>query len=965
MRDLFKYPTAGSNGYYIDDTYYGDATQGFAKRVTEYAAGNYIGSLEILGADTATKAANISGFIGKYYNYVDDKGSNFLSRYGWAVSNWVEGIWAPMSLVPTVLEFVRPNGTVSDTLVYRVTFPQITGTKWGSSHYHFFADQDEIGQVINGNDGVANTAGFYARNVASTTVDVSSTQGSYTFPRTFTRGNGVSAEWHRQGTGVYWRPHSSNDFETGDKVRLDQGFTEGHDTGTANSTSTDFYLEKIGSQTYEVFTDSGRSTKATLAENYHGTVDTTFTITPGATSRTVDLNSLDLSAASSTVRNQIIAEGQGWMRLTYLNNTGGTIDPDIDSNLPITTSVDFDNTFYFTSSGDQTTPVVNIFDARGSSTNADFQLFTTTTGFLTTATPASNRTPGTYTNVATTGGSGTGLRVNATVRHVIDSFTNISAADASRTAGTYTNVATTGGTGSGLTVDVTVDGSGAVTSLTVNTAGSNYTAAGETITIADSDLGGGGAANVTADTVTVGGAVVISINTAGNGYANNETINIADSLLGNGGAADVAVQVSASGSVDIRIHLINPARNSGGYELIHRNIALDGTTEVRGAVDGSGNPHYYMSDANLVQRGLRDFQYYIDNGSGVQQTVAGARLAQNYYAAGATSSTSFLPSSFSTTQTQAPTVTITVDSVSAGGRLDDFTITHGGIRSRTEALQTDGTKSAIHFIDQASNFIPSTTTLDDEEAADSSNGAHDTDVEWDGTQTYDLSRIWPQHVKPVSAELTVESPTSVTRSQNGTKYARDSGIVRYQIKLNYGLMSYEDYRIFQARFEAARGQTIPFYINLKYSDGTRLLFDTPTNRTYSDSYYTSADQVVPRIGLDPANPTRGCQPLATANLVHLDGIPNNHTWIELGEHMIMGDQGNGNLFIANNTARANIFGEARVRLTQPVGDISFHRAAFNNPTHVVVTLAEDSIQINKSINGFYSFSCTFDADEFK
>jgi hypothetical protein len=541
---------------------------------------------------------------------------------------------------------------------------------------------------------------------------------------------------------------------------------------------------------------------------------------------------------------------------------------------------------------------------------------------------------------------------------VVDSFTNISGADASRTAGTYTNVATTGGTGSSLTVDVTVDASGAVTSLTVNTAGSGYTA-GETITIADSDLGGGGAANVTADTVTVGGATTITQNTAGTAYANDEFINVADALLGNGGAADVSVQVIASGSVDIRVHLINPARNNGGYQLIHRNIPIDGSTEIRGAVDGSGDPHYYMSDASLIQRGLRDFLYNQDDGTGAAETVAGARLAQNYYAAGAINSTSFLSDSFSTTQTQAPTVSITVDSVADGGKLDDFTITHGGIRSRTEALQTDGTKSVIHFIDQASNFIPSTTTLDDEEAD------FDTDAEWDGSQDFDDTRIWPDHVKPVSAELTVESPTSVTRSQNGTKYARDSGIVRYQVKLNYGLMSDADFRKFQARFEAARGQTIPFYLKLKYPDGTRLLFNNKDNHKYSDSYYTTPQVVVPRVGLDPDNPTRGCQPLATANLVHLDGIPNNFEWIELGEHFIMGDQGNGNLFIANNTAQANIFGEIRVRLTQPVGDLTFHRAVYSNPSHLVVTLAEDSIQINKSINGFYSFSCTFDADEFK
>ena len=72
---------------------------------------------------------------------------------------------------------------------------------------------------------------------------------------------------------------------------------------------------------------------------------------------------------------------------------------------------------------------------------------------------------------------------------------NIGAADVSRTAGTYTNVSATGGSGTGATFDVVVDGSGAAT-VTINNPGVDYIL-GETLTIADADLGGGGAANLT------------------------------------------------------------------------------------------------------------------------------------------------------------------------------------------------------------------------------------------------------------------------------------------------------------------------------------------------------------------------------------------------------------------------------------------------------------------------------------
>lgn len=57
------------------------------------------------------------------------------------------------------------------------------------------------------------------------------------------------------------------------------------------------------------------------------------------------------------------------------------------------------------------------------------------------------------------------------------------------TAGTYTNVTLTGGTGSGAKADITVDGTGTVTVVDLTRGGENYSA-GDTLSAADSDLGG-------------------------------------------------------------------------------------------------------------------------------------------------------------------------------------------------------------------------------------------------------------------------------------------------------------------------------------------------------------------------------------------------------------------------------------------------------------------------------------------
>jgi hypothetical protein len=77
----------------------------------------------------------------------------------------------------------------------------------------------------------------------------------------------------------------------------------------------------------------------------------------------------------------------------------------------------------------------------------------------------------------------------------------ISSADVNRTAGTYSNVAFTGGSGTGASFNVTIDGSGAA-SITIVKGGKGY-AVDDTITIADTELGSGGAVALTFDVAVI------------------------------------------------------------------------------------------------------------------------------------------------------------------------------------------------------------------------------------------------------------------------------------------------------------------------------------------------------------------------------------------------------------------------------------------------------------------------------
>jgi len=88
----------------------------------------------------------------------------------------------------------------------------------------------------------------------------------------------------------------------------------------------------------------------------------------------------------------------------------------------------------------------------------------------------------------------------------VETVTNVGAADPSRAAGTYEGVSATGGSGSGATFNVTVSGGGAAI-VTVNQPGSGYLT-GETLTIADADLGAGGGAALTFDTDSIYGGTL-------------------------------------------------------------------------------------------------------------------------------------------------------------------------------------------------------------------------------------------------------------------------------------------------------------------------------------------------------------------------------------------------------------------------------------------------------------------------
>ena len=221
------------------------------------------------------------------------------------------------------------------------------------------------------------------------------------------------------------------------------------------------------------------------------------------------------------------------------------------------------------------------------------------------------------TGVATSGGTGSGLTVDTTITgdvitgialnaagsgyEIGDTLTitnpNLGGVDAlnlgTLSGGTgYSNatgVAVTGGGGSSCTVDITTSG-GAITNVTINDAGTGYSA-GDTLTIANANASGikttgnvgaadaartpgtysigasdyitqasGSGATFTV-VIAVGGGATIVTTDDGTGFIVDETITIADAQLGGGGAADLTFDATAihgnGASVDVSTVFVN------------------------------------------------------------------------------------------------------------------------------------------------------------------------------------------------------------------------------------------------------------------------------------------------------------------------------------------------------------------------------------------------------------------------
>lgn len=225
----------------------------------------------------------------------------------------------------------------------------------------------------------------------------------------------------------------------------------------------------------------------------------------------------------------------------------------------------------------------------------------------------------------------------------------------------------------------------------------------------------------------------------------------------------------------------------------------------------------------------------------------------------------------------------------------------------------------------------------------------DTDDEW-LSAGYSEAKTWPKNPSPANASIKYLMPNTINRSQNGQKYVKSGGYTKWVLEVEYPPMTVDQFQQFHAVAQAAQGQAIPFYFSLSNQAGNSILW-----RNFSGN--NTIDNPLVRNDIEIAD--------TTALFEGFAAFESNA--FKRGEVLIADSQnGNGEFVTVINDVNANVFGEAKIRVAYP-----FHSASlagehvYKNPSHAVVTLANDGFEYKVDTAGFYYLTVTFDFDRWK
>jgi len=379
--------------------------------------------------------------------------------------------------------------------------------------------------------------------------------------------------------------------------------------------------------------------------------------------------------------------------------------------------------------------------------------------------------------------------------------------------------------------------------------------------------------------------------------------------------------------------VILPYGASGGYYTedqlftqLASNIAIDMNNSPNNPRSSMGSQFEAVIPSNA--------QYTYKNSSG--NTVPFNPVQQDsYWKQGATSKTLY-----STNSEIAPVINVLADTAAAGGVYNVVFDTNYPGQFVDPA---PGGMAHIYGFENKPDAVQPVTPP--AEAQDN----FDTDDEWT-TTGFDSRKQWPDHITPSSAVVNLNTPSTVNNSQNGVKYTRASGFSKWTLEVEYPPMLPTDFQKFHAIAQAANGQAIPFYFILRNKDNASILW-----ANFKDIQNTTEQAHV-------VNST-----VIGDTLVLTEGFESfEANAFSQGEVPIFGSNQNGALHTVINTANANAYGEAKIRLAMPITTtLTVGSMIYKNPYHCIVTLSSDNFEYTVGTDGYYRMSVSFDLDGFK
>ena len=164
----------------------------------------------------------------------------------------------------------------------------------------------------------------------------------------------------------------------------------------------------------------------------------------------------------------------------------------------------------------------------------------------------------------------------------------VGAANASRTAGTYSGLSPTGGSGSGLKVDIVVAASTGAATVTLVNGGKNY-ADGETLTVTDANLGGGGAPNLTFATDGIGAGD--GIGATSTTYVKTEDyIHYGKAIAANSSDRTTGIVVRPGQNLVVWASDTNIAFQVQGFESVSEDYTVLGNAKTADSGGGGATP---------------------------------------------------------------------------------------------------------------------------------------------------------------------------------------------------------------------------------------------------------------------------------------------------------------------------------------------------------------------------------------